>query len=299
MIACLSGRPNPVESLLGLRHVARRHARALLSCLLLASAAPLSVEAQDTVAAASAASAGPLLRLGVGDVLNVLVYGRPELTTTTYIADDGSITMPLAGPVPILGMSPAGAAEAVAAAYKKAQLLRDPQITILLMQSRSQQVSVLGEVRAPGRFSVDSTMSVLDLLAAAGGTTETSADTVFVIRPDEAGSLERHPVSLRGLEDGRQSLQFLVLRGGDTVFVPTADQFYIYGEVQAPNMYRLEPEMTVLQAISRSGGLTPLATTRRIGVERRTDDGTVVKGKLELTDRVQPDDVIHIREGRF
>jgi len=245
------------------------------------------------------APARPLLPLGVGDVLNVQVYGRPELTTTTYIADDGTITMPLAGPVPIVGLSPAAAASEVAAAFRKAQLLRDPQITILLVQSRSQQVSVLGEVRAPGRFPIDSTTSLLDLLAAAGGTTETSGDTVFVIRPDVAGNLERHPVSLRGLEDGRQSLQFLVLRGGDAVFVPPAEQFYIYGEVQTPNMYRLEPEMTVLQAIARSGGLTPLATTRRIQIKRRLADGTVVEGKVELADRVQPDDVIYIREGRF
>ncbi len=190
MVACLCGRSSPLDSLLGLRLVARWHAWAALSCLSLALLVlPLSVQAQNTVAAASAAPASPLLRLGIGDVLNVLVYGRPELTTTTYIADDGSITMPLAGPVPISGMSPAAAAEAVAAAYRRAQLLRDPQITILLMQSRSQQVSVLGEVRAPGRFPVDSTMSVLALLAAAGGTTETSADTVFVIRPDDAGNL--------------------------------------------------------------------------------------------------------------
>jgi polysaccharide export outer membrane protein len=262
-------------------------------------AAPLTADAQSGAAAAAPASARPLLQLGVGDVLNVQVYGRPELTTTTYIADDGSITMPLAGPVPISGLSPTAAAQAVAAAYRKAQLLRDPQITILLVQSRSQQVSVLGEVRTPGRFPVDSTMSLLDLLAAAGGTTEASADTVFVIRPGEAGTLERHPVSLRGLQDGRQSLQFLVLRGGDTVFVPPVEQFYIYGEVQAPNMYRLEPEMTVLQAISRSGGLTELATTRRIEVKRRAADGTVVEGKVTLADRVQADDVIYVREGRF
>lgn len=295
MIACLSGRSNPRSSL-GPRPFARPHAWTALSWLLLASLAPMFAHPQN---APAAAPARPLLQLGVGDVLNVQVYGRPELTTTTYIADDGSITMPLAGPVPIAGLSPTAAAQEVAAAYRQAQLLRDPQITILLMQSRSQQVSVLGEVRAPGRFPVDSTMSLLDLLAAAGGTTETSADTVFVIRPDAAGNLERHPVSLRGLEDGRQSLEFLVLRGGDAVFVPPAAQFYIYGEVQAPNMYRLEPEMTVLQAISRSGGLTDLATTRRIGVKRRAADGTVVDGKITLADRVQPDDVIYIREGRF
>ncbi len=296
MIACHSGDSNPAGSSPTLRRVARRHSSTAWLWLVLAALSPLSAEAQGVSAAASAR---PLLQLGVGDELNVQVYGRPELTTTTYIADDGSITMPLAGPVPIVGLSPAAAAREVAAAYKRAQLLRDPQITILLMQSRSQQVSVLGEVRSPGRFPVNSTTSLLDLLAAAGGTTDTSADTVFVIRPNEKGSLERHPVSLRGLEDGRQSLQFLVLRGGDAVFVPPADQFYIYGEVRAPNMYRLEPEMTVLQAISRSGGLTELATTRRIEVKRRAANGTVVAERITLADRVQADDVIYIREGRF
>lgn len=293
MIACRSAYSNPIYSSFGLL---RRHSSVAWLSLLLAALPTLSAEAQVV---AAAASARPMLQLGVGDELNVQVYGRPELTTTTYIADDGSITMPLAGPVPIVGLSPAAAAREVAAAYKKAQLLRDPQVTILLMQSRSQQVSVLGEVRSPGRFPVNSTTNLLDLLAAAGGTTETSSNTVFVIRPDAAGKLERHPVSLRGLEDGRESLQFLVLRGGDAVFVPAADKFYIYGEVHAPNMYRIEPDMTVLQAISRSGGLTDLATTRRIEVKRRAADGTVVASRITLVDRVLADDVIYIREGRF
>jgi len=296
MIACPSSRSKRMNLSARVRRVARQHARTAAAGLLLASLVALSAEPQS---APAAAPARPLLQLGVGDVLNVQVYGRPELTTTTYIADDGTITMPLAGPVPIVGLSPTAAAVEVAAAFRKAQLLRDPQITILLMQSRSQQVSVLGEVRAPGRFPVDSTTSLLDLLAAAGGTTETSGDTVFVIRPDASGELERHAVSLRGLEDGRQSLRFLGLRGGDAVFVPPAEQFYIYGEVQTPNMYRLEPEMTVLQAIARSGGLTALATTRRMEVKRRAADGTVVETKITLVDRVQPDDVIYIREGRF
>jgi len=296
MIARPSVYSNPSSSSPCRCRVVRRHAWIAWSWLLLTSLAPPSASAQDVPATEPAR---PLLELGVGDVLNVQVYGRPELATTTYISDDGSITMPLAGPVLIAGLSPTAAAQEVAAAYRAAQLLRDPQVTILLMESRSQQVSVLGEVRTPGRFPADSTTSLLDLLAAAGGTTEASSDTVFVIRPDAAGNLDRHAVSLRGLEDGRESLQFLALRGGDTVFVPPADQFYIYGAVQAPNMYRLEPDMTVLQAIARSGGLTDLATTRRIDVKRQAPDGTIVTDRIALTDRVQADDVIYIRERFF
>jgi polysaccharide export outer membrane protein len=297
MIARQSAFPDPSCFSLGRSRPDRRHIWiALISLLLIWLASPSAWSQSDNPAAEPAR---PLLELGVGDMLNVQIYGRPELETTTYISDDGSITMPLAGPVPIAGLSPASAAQQVADAYKGAQLLRDPQVTILLMQSRSQQVSVLGEVRAPGRFPADSTTTLLDLLAAAGGTTETSADTLVVIRQDEKGNLERHPVSLRGLENGGESLQLLTPRGGDTVFVAVADQFYIYGAVQAPNMYRLEPGMTVLQAIARSGGLTELATTRRIKVEREAADGTIVTDKIDLTDRVKADDVIFIRERFF
>ena len=151
MIAC----PSSHSKRLSLSPRIRRHAGAALAWLLLASLAAPSAAPQNAPAAVPARP--PLLQLGVGDVLNVQVYGRPELTTTTYIADDGTITMPLAGPVPVVGLSPTAAAAEVAAAFRRAQLLRDPQITILLMQSRSQQVSVLGEVRAPGRFPALST----------------------------------------------------------------------------------------------------------------------------------------------
>src|SRR5687768_16641406 len=56
-------------------------------------------------------NADPLLKLGPGDAVAVQVYGRPELSITTYVADDGSITVPLAGAVPVGGVSPATAAQ--------------------------------------------------------------------------------------------------------------------------------------------------------------------------------------------
>jgi polysaccharide export outer membrane protein len=241
----------------------------------------------------------PLVQLGAGDVLNVQFYGLPDLETTTYIADDGTITMPLAGAVHVAGRSPSAAAQEIANAFRQGQLLLNPQVSVLVTQSRSQQVSVLGEVRNPGRFVIDSTTSLLDLLAQAGGTNERSGDTVFVIRPDGAGNLERHAVQLMGLQDGQVALNFPALRGGDAVFVPPADQFYIYGEVQSPNMYRLEPGMTVLQAISRSGGLTDVASRRRVRVKRRAADGTVVTTKVDPGERVQPNDVIYVKDSLF
>ena len=242
----------------------------------------------------------PLVALGPGDVINVQVFGRPELTTTTSIAEDGSIVAPLLGPVQVAGLSTAAAAQKIAGAYRDGQLLRNPQVTILISQARSQLVSVLGEVRAPGRFPVDTATTVLDVLAQAGGTTDKSGDVMYIIRNSNAGEVDRRMIDLRGLHNNRYSLKLLTLQGGDSVFVPPAEQFYIYGEVQEPNMYRLEPNMTVLQAISRGGGLTKLASRSRVEIKRRDlDSGQLITRKARLHEIVQADDVIYVKESLF
>lgn len=75
--------------------------------------------------------------------------------------------------------------------------------------------------------------------------------------------------------------------------------FYIYGEVQRAGAYKLEPRMTVVQAISVGGGVTPRGTERRPKIRRTLDDGTVKEINAELTDRLQADDVVYVRESLF
>jgi polysaccharide export outer membrane protein len=247
----------------------------------------------------SPAAVKPLQTVGIGDTVTMQVFGRPELSTTTAVAEDGSVSLPLVGEVRIAGESQSAAAQRIAAAFQSGQYLRKPQVTLLITQSRSQQVSVLGEVRTPGRFVVDGRTSVLDLLALAGGTTERSGDAVFLIRDDGKGKLERQRIDLKGLQSDQVPLPSLALRGGDSIYVPPFEQYYIYGAVTQPNMYRLESSMTVLQAISRSGGLTQFANEKRIEIKRRNPDGTFKTNRALLTDGVQPDDVIYVKESRF
>jgi len=239
-----------------------------------------------------------MLALGVGDSVSVQVYGRPELTITTYVADDGSIPVPLAGRVHVAGLAPADAAEHIAAAYRDAKFLIDPQVTVLLLQSRSQLVSVLGAVQHPGRYVVEANSTVMDLLAQAGGVAENGARVVYLMRAGADGALERTALDLNGLSRSGVPLPSATLRGGDSVFVPQAEQFYVYGEVSAPNMYRLEPGMTVEQAISRSGGVTARGSRKRIEIRRREGDGYVTRAG-ELAELVHAEDVIRVKERIF
>ena len=89
-----------------------------------------------------------------------------------------------------------------------------------------------------------------------------------------------------------------LLRGGDSIVVPRAEQFYIYGEVTAPNKYRVEQDMTVIQAIARAGGVTPRGSERRVDIKRLVD-GKYLTVKAKLNDPVKADDVIHVKESIF
>jgi polysaccharide export outer membrane protein len=241
----------------------------------------------------------PTLKLGASDAVTIQVYGRPELTTTTYVSDDGSISVPLAGKVQVGGLSPADAAQRIADAYREGQFLVNPQVTVHVVQYRSQLVSVLGEVRKPGRFPIESKTSLFDLIAEAGGVTENASDTVYLLRPDKDGQVTRYPINLQGLSDPQKPIPVLQIMGGDSVFVPRAQQFYVYGEVRQPNMYRLEPGMTVVEAITRAGGITERGSDSRIEIRRRMPNGKYKTLDAHLTDPVQPDDVIRVKERIF
>src|SRR5690606_33321415 len=93
--------------------------------------------------------------------------------------------------------------------------------------------------------------------------------------------------------------QNLPIAGGDRVYVPRADQFYIYGQIQKPGQYRLERNMTVSRAISTGGGLTLRGSERRVIIKRRGADGKEKELSARSTDLLQPDDVVYVKESLF
>jgi polysaccharide export outer membrane protein len=221
------------------------------------------------------------------------------MDTVLGVADDGTIRIPLAGNVQVGGLSAETAARRVEQAFKDGGFFVDPHVTLTVTQSLSQRVSVLGEVKTPGRYPVDAKTNIVDLLAQAGGETEFASNTVYVLRTDAAGVVKRYPVNLKGLIDSGTSAPTQLLRGGDSVYVPRAEQFFILGEVQKPSMYKLEANLTVIQAISLAGGVTPRGSDRRVEIKRSGKNGEQVIIKPKPNDLVLPDDVIRVKESIF
>ena len=226
-------------------------------------------------------------KLGIGDAIRVTVFQQPDLTTEVRINERGVIAMPLIGEVKVTGQSQAEAAAHIAAKLKDGKYLKDPQVQVALTTVRSRQVSVLGAVARPGRYPLDDTSSQLsDVIAAAGGITPAGADTVVVIRD---GKEERVPLLGKSYP----------LKGGETINVERAPVFYIYGEVARSGAYRVEPNMTVMQAIAAGGGITPRGSDRRMKLRRPGADGKLIETDAGLRDTVKADDVIFVREALF
>lgn len=243
----------------------------------------------------ASAEGGEDYRLGPGDLIKVSVYGYDELTTEVRISQTGYINYPLLGEVSVSGMSPREAASRIATKLVAGGFIREPKVDVLVQEYQSQKISVMGQVTKPGKYALTSSSTVLDMLAEAGG-------VVTVAAGDQATLLRKNgtkvPIDLHKLFEGDLTQNYSVA-GGDTIFVPKAPQFYIYGEVQKPGMYRLERNMTVAQAITAGGGLTPRGTENRAVVRRQQSDGTQAEVKVETTSQLQADDVLFIKESWF
>lgn len=237
--------------------------------------------------------------LGAGDAIRIQVFQNPDLTLDTRVSEKGSITYPLIGAVELGGLTIANAEQKIATALTDGGFVRQPQVNIVLMQVRGNQVSVLGQVNRPGRFPLETfNTRVSDMLAAAGGATAGGAD-VAIVTGVRSGKPFRQEIDIPSLFLATGAENDLILSGGDSIYVHRAPMFYIYGEAQRPGSYRIERSMTVMQALAQAGGPNARGSDTRLVLYRKDDRGDARKLAPELNDRIQPDDVIYVRESIF
>ena len=274
--------------------------------------ASLTVTQPTMAAATTAAIANPaptpaaepqaadvrLEALGMGDMLRVTVFRNPELTTEARVSERGTILFPMVGEIPVAGLTPSQAGARIADKLRSGKYVVNPEVTVSMMQVNSRQVSVLGNVVKPGRYPLDSTTAHLtDVIALAGGVGPTGSDEVTIIT-NRSGKQEKVEIDMAEMFRRGDLTRNIALEPGDTIYVHKAPMVYVYGEVQKGGAYRVEPNMTVMQAIAMGGGITPRGTERGIKISRRDGKG-VQRIDASLTDSVQADDVIYIKESLF
>ena len=244
--------------------------------------------------------------VGPQDVLSIVVFGENDLTKTVALDADGSFDYPYIGRVKAGGLTARRIAEEITRRLKETYYV-NPQVGVEVTKFRSQNVIVLGNVHAPGRYPLSGSMSVLEVLAAAGSTTSAAAAYVVVSRP--AGATPRLPIeepgggsslklTIKELQSG-QVPQGFALRDNDTINVPKAETVWVTGHVRTTGPVVLEGEMTVMQVISAAGGATEKGAVNRVRIHRQVDGKVQELKGVKLSDPVRPGDVIEVPQRYF
>jgi len=269
---------------------------ALLAALLLTgSGSPAQAQTQ----AQAQAGATNEYRLGSGDVVRISVFQNPELTLETRVTEAGIVSYPLLGTVRIGGQTVTAAEKLIADGLRNGNFVKSPQVTMVVLQVRGNQASVLGQVNRPGRYPLEvADMRLTDLLAMAGGTAANGADTV-VLTGTRNGQPLRTVVDLPAIFAAGGQANNITIVNGDTVWVDRQPLVYIYGEVQRPGPMRLERDMTLMQALATGGGLTQRGTDKGIRVHRKAEGGAVQVMEAKMDEKMRDGDVVFVRESLF
>ena len=198
------------------------------------------------------------LVIGPGDLISVHVFREADLDTKLRVKDAGTIALPLIGAISVAGLPPADAASRIADRYSAGGFLNHPQVSVLIEESATQQVAVLGEVAHPGTVPLASPRSLLDVLAQAGGLLKTADRHVTIRRPAAP------PITVLVPNDASADLASakLLVSPGDTVLVPRAGIVYVLGDVGRPGGYLMQDDaqLSLLQALALASGTTRTAS---------------------------------------
>ncbi|MCW2283839.1 polysaccharide export outer membrane protein [Rhodoblastus acidophilus] len=228
--------------------------------------------------------------LTTNDVVQVGVLGQPDFSASARVEPDGTLALSYVGRLRAAGRTTGALAAQIAALLRDKGLVKAAQVSVEV-QSFGLQVSVLGEVREPGAFTLDRPITLAQALARAGGLQEDAAESTLVVH---RGSRVLR-FSARAVLEGREGAKIL-LANNDTLFVEQGRIIYVTGYVNKPGQFALNrPGLTIRQAIALAGGLTPLGSDgwglklRRAGVEYAAD----------IDQPVEADDTVIVNERLF
>src|ERR1700722_16434845 len=214
------------------------------------------------------------LQISAGDLLDVNVFDTVELSGRLRVDERGSIELPIAGDLVVSGLTAEQAGHAIEQKLLTTNILKDPHVSVNVLEYATQGVTVLGEVKNPGVYPLLGTHGLLDLISAAGGVTANAGKAVTVTHRTDP----EHPEIVNVESKPGSTVAFNVdVRPGDTVMVSHAGIVYVVGDVGKPGGFLIEnnDRLTVLQAIALAQGTNHTASLdhakliRKIGVEHQ------------------------------
>ena len=295
-------------------------------CLLFLSSGAYSQAGQNSVPVdagrpAAAPANGPTAqryRIGYQDTLDIQVFRHPELNRRVTVNPNGTINLfRLNDPIVAVCKTEAELADDIAKAYER-DYLRNPEVSVVAADQKSQSVAVIGAVEKPGNFYITRPVQLLELLAFAGGPDpEKAGSRILVARtgstsncrvPESTtadGDIKLMDFKIRDVQEGKQSL---VMQPGDIVSVLDSDQVYVYGNVNKQKAVKMKEPITLTQAIVEAEGFksaSDLTSVRVLRQKQGTPDREELIYNLKEINRgkqpdpfLEPNDIVAISQDK-
>jgi len=259
-------------------------ALSILALAFLAAAVPAA--ATDPAPGAALASS---YILGANDEIRVSVFGAYPFDVKTRIKENGNVTLPSVGEVMAQGVTASTLATKVRDQLKAGGYFVNPIVNVEVVSYVSRAVTVFGNLQNPGIYPLDRPQTIAMMLARTGGARTDAADYAILQRQGE----EDRRVPLEDLSGVTGTGQ--MLRPGDSLFVPKAEDVFIYGQVNKPGKITYESGMTLRQMLAQAGGPTLGGSEKKISLNR----GNQRIKRADLDMLVKPGDVFTVQERIF
>ena len=236
-----------------------------------------------------------------GDIVEVQVFEAPEYSVSMPVSPAGEIAIPYAGLFHIEGMTSVEAAHAIARLFVQQQILRDPRV-IVTTQQFGYSVTVMGEVRTPGIYTLAGKKRLIDMLTQAGGVSDRAGHVIEIF---PAGSMKNPQTVLWDPTLRENDNAELEIKTGETILVSRCGVVYVGGNVNRPGAFPLcdSNHTTLSEVMTLAQGAKPSSWSQRTLLLRSAEGGTRVVQKVKLEDvlrgravdiTMQPDDIIFI-----
>ncbi|HET6215821.1 MAG TPA: polysaccharide biosynthesis/export family protein [Acidobacteriaceae bacterium] len=255
-----------------------------------------------------AATIGPASGAGLGygpirpgDIVEVQIFDAPEYSVRMPVSPAGQIALPYAGLFRIAGMTSIEAAQAIARLFVQQQILRDPRV-IVTTQQFGYSVTVMGEVKTPGIYTLAGRKRLVDMLTEAGGVNDRAGHVIEIF---PSGSMKNPQTVLWDPTLRENNNAELEIKTGETILVSRCGVVYVGGNVGRPGAFPLceSNHTTLSEVIALAQGTKPNSYPQRTLLLRSSGSGTRVVQKVKLEDvlrgrtvdiTMQPDDILFI-----
>ena len=211
------------------------------------------------------------VKLGPGDLLEITVFGVPDLQSKARITGSGDIYLPLIDYVHVADLTTDEAQELIQKRLEDGGFVREPHVTVFVNEAQSQAVTMVGELAHPGPYTIAGNRTLFDMISAAGGLSDKAGRTVTIIHRDDPDHKIEVQLSVNLAEDTQNNVD---VDAGDTIIVSRAGIVYVVGDVQHPAGFMIEDNsLSVLKALALAGGSTRTSSLNKTRILRQTANG--------------------------